>query len=301
MEKRYAKRIIDFLLAHPGFTVVYALIAGLLLWMTLVEPNLLKIREYRFDSPAWPAALSPLRIAVVSDLHAGVDWGENGRLDALADAVSRENPDLIFLLGDYVNYRGGVDGNLPMADFTKFLSRLRSRYGVYGVLGNHEMWYGSAPVRRAFAEAGAVLLENGNVTVELPGGPLTVAGLGERDTGSPDFPKTLKGAAPGAPVLLMTHNPKVFKNVKPEGVILSFAGHTHGGQARLPGETAAGWTLFSGGYRPGLYRYDQGGDLLLTSGIGGNPVRIRLNCPPEIAVVTIFGTAGQSVPATVTK
>ena len=300
MKRRYGNKIFDFLLEHPCFAGFYALCAGVFLWMTLIEPNLLTTRTFRFESARFPETLSPLRIAVVGDLHAGPDWGRSGRLDAIADTVNSGSPDLIFLLGDYVNYHGGEVGNLPMADFTAFLRRLRAPYGVFGVPGNHEMWYGLSAVRRAFAEAGATLLENRCVNLSLPGGTLTVAGLGERNTGAPDPVRTLAGAAPGAPVLLLTHNPKVFQSIALEGVVLSFCAHTHGGQVRFPAAAGIPFNFWSGGYHPGLGNYESGGDLFLTSGIGGNPVRIRLFCPPEVAFVTVAAAAGQAVPEPVT-
>jgi predicted MPP superfamily phosphohydrolase len=115
-------------------------------------------------------------------------------------------------------------------------------------------------------------------------GPVAVAGVDDLSTGRPDVAAALAGIAPGQPVLLLMHEPDGFAAV-PRSVALTLAGHTHGGQVRLP-LVGALLTNTRLGYVRG--RYVVGGrTLIVSSGVGTSVLPIRLGVRPEIVVVTL--------------
>ena len=252
----------------------------------LIEAGLLVVREIPLAIPRWPAALGPLRIAAISDMHTGAP---HISLDKLREMVARTNaahPDLVVLLGDYVIH-GVVGGRfVPPEPTVAVLRELRAPLGVFAVLGNHDWWYDGVRVGRAFTDAGISVLDDEAVAVATPGGPLWIAGLGDSWTRPASVDHALAGVPPGAPVIVLTHNPDVFVNV-PDRVLLTLAGHTHGGQVNLPlfgrliVPSAYGQRFAIGHVREG------GRDLFVTPGIGTSIVPVRFRVPPEVSLLTV--------------
>src|SRR5208337_2153968 len=122
------------------------------------------------------------------------------------------------------------------------LARLRAPLGVWGILGNHDWWFDLHGVRKALADARIPLLENDAVLLGVAGQKFWLAGLGDqlahwtgpgRFRGIDDLPGTLSRIRTDDPVVLLVHEPDIFTEV-PERVALTLAGHTHGGQIRVP-------------------------------------------------------------------
>ena len=254
-----------------------------------VEPARLVVREAEVRLPGWPAALAGLRVAVLSDLHAGAPHlGAQKR----AEIVRRTNaarPDLVVLLGDYVVGREAGARFVEPEIIARELGELRAPLGVVAVLGNHDWWYNGGRVRRALEGAGLRVLENDAVGLNAKGrGPrLWVAGLGDLWSRSADPVAALRSVPSGEPVLLLTHNPDVFPEV-PARVTLTLAGHTHGGQVRLPGwGTPIVPSRYGRRYAAGLV-VEEGKRLFVTPGLGTSILPVRFGVPPEISLLTLL-------------
>ena len=255
-----------------AIVVAAAVVAAVLYRNAVATPVVV---AYDVTVPGWTGP--PLRIAQVTDIHMGVPDMPATRVAALVRQVNALHPDLIALTGDY---HGGkiidtASGNLD--DAVRPLARLRSRLGTFAVRGNHDEPYWSP---RVLPRYGMTYLQNTHVDA----GPVTVAGIDDLSTGSPDIVAALDGIAPGRPVILLMHEPDGFAGV-PASVALTLAGHTHGGQIKLPlFGTPLTNTRF--GYVRG--RYVVGGrTLIVSSGVGTSIVPLRLGVPPEIVVVTL--------------
>ncbi len=255
-------------------------------WGFLVEPRLLKERQLRLESKRWPASRKDLRIAVLGDFQVGSPWFKVKHLDRVVTRVNAMEPDLVVLLGDYV-----IDGVLfgrfvEPAAIAKSLSKLKARYGVYSVLGNHDWWHDGEQIWRELENAGITVLENKAAPIDLPEGRLWIAGLADQSTRSPCIETTFGPVPEDEPVIVLAHDPVTFFDV-PERAVITFAGHTHGGQLRLP------WigTPFTFGGTPRHMMYglveENGKHLYVTSGLGTSAVPVRLNMPPEIAMITL--------------
>jgi uncharacterized protein len=260
-------------------------IVGVLLWGFWMEPASLQVQE--IDLPLEWRAAAPLRVAVLSDLHVGSPYHGLRGLRATVDRTNAARPDLICLLGDLVT-RGVVGGTfVPPERFAPELGRLRAPAGVVAVLGNHDRSLDGPRVAQALVGVGIKVLEDTAIRIARPSGPVWVVGVSDYWTGAHDIPRALSRVTDSVgPIILMTHNPDIFPQV-PEQVAITLAGHTHGGQVRLP--------LLGAPIVPSRYgqRFAAGSviegkrHLFVSTGIGTSFVPVRLGVPPTVFVLTL--------------
>jgi len=259
------------------------------LWSLWLEPASLRVQDV--DLPLdWPYP-RPLRVTLVSDLHVGAPYHGLSRLPSTVDRINATHPDIICLAGDFVTL-GIIGGSVtPPEALTRALSRLKAPAGVFAVMGNHDRVYSGQRVRAALAAAGIRDLEDTSVVVITPSGRVWVTGVSDFWTGAHDIGRALRAVADSVtPILLLTHNPDLFPGI-PARVTLTLAGHTHGGQVRLP--------LIGAPIVPSVFgqRYvrghvvEGGRHLFVSTGIGTSDIPIRLGVPPTIFVLTVRAAA----------
>ena len=263
----------------------------------VIEPGFrLEIIRWPVAHPAWPASMPPLRIAVLTDLHAMEPWMPVPRIERIVEAANGLQADLIVLVGDYVAGMGRYrTGTVSIADWTAALRPLRAPFGVHAVLGNHDWWVDPTGVRRGLENVGIRVLENDAFKLQADGRRFWLAGLGDQLAkrvgrgfiGVDDLDGTVaQTMGDDDPVILLAHEPDIFVKV-PQRVALTLSGHTHGGQVLLPfigrpvvpsryGERFAYGHIVEGGRH-----------LLVSSGLGMSVLPIRFMVPPEIALVTL--------------
>jgi len=264
------------------------LLAGgaLALWAAWIEPRSLTVTRLEIASPAWPGSAGALKVALLSDVHASGPHDLPARYAEVVARANAEVPDLVLLLGDYVDRRRVKTAFVPPEVIAPVLGRLRAPLGVYAVLGNHDWRIGGARMARALAAAGIEVLDNAARRLRRESGDCWLVGIGDASLGADRLATTLGQITDDAPALLMTHSPDIFPEV-PARVALSVAGHTHGGQVRLP--------LVGALYVPSRYglRYayghlvEDGRHRFVTRGLGHSILPIRFLCPPEIVVITL--------------
>jgi predicted MPP superfamily phosphohydrolase len=274
-------------------------LGGAGLYSMVIEPGFRLMRKHwRVAHPAWPAALRPLHIAVLTDLHAMNPWMPVGRIEHIVAEANALKPDLILLLGDYVpDYRLKrlSTGDVSIADWSSALGQLRAPLGMFAVLGNHDWWTDARGVRRGLEKAGIAVLHNQSVRLTLDGRRFWLAGLGDQLAiplhpgfrGTDDLGATLAPAMGDQdPLILMAHEPDIFVRV-PDRVTLTLSGHTHGGQVNLP---FIGRPVIPSTYGQRFaygHVVESGRHLIVSSGLGMTAVPIRFRVPPEIALVTL--------------
>jgi uncharacterized protein len=252
------------------------------------------VTDYRPRLPSWPADRQ-LTITVVADLHAGGPNMGIERVRQVVDCAQALNSDLIVLMGDYFATHRFVTERVPHAAWAAELARLKAPLGVYAVLGNHDWWYDIDGVRHALAKVHLPAMENDAVLLGEPGKRFWLAGLGDQLAhwlgpndfrGEDDLPGTLKRITTDDPVILLAHEPDIFVDV-PERVALTIAGHTHGGQIRLPLVPPV-WAPSSYGARFAYgHIVERGRHMIVSGGLGCSKVPLRLGVPPEIVRVTL--------------
>ena len=262
-----------------------ATLAGVL-WAFWFEPASLAVVEERIEL-RWPAR-GPVRIAILTDLHVGSPFNGIGKLRLIVDRANAEHPDLICILGDLV-IQGVLGGRFVAPEhIAAELKRLRAAAGVFAVLGNHDAWLNHERVREALEQNGIRVLEEKAVRLETRVGPLWLAGISDLWTGRADIKTALAGIEhDGAPVILLTHNPDVFPAV-PDQVVLTLAGHTHGGQVRVPlwGRPivpSAFGQRFAAGHVVERDRH-----LFVATGLGTSILPVRFRVPPAITMLTVL-------------
>ena len=228
-----------------------------------------------------PSAFDGLRVAFLADTHHGIFFP----LSYIEEAVRQTNalqPDLILLGGDYI-YRSAE----YISPVMRVLGQLSAPLGVYAVRGNHDNLINPRLTSQALQANGLREITNTGTWLERSGTRLRLAGVDDCQTGHPDLPAALEGLAEDEPALLLTHNPDFIEHVRDRRVVLAFCGHTHGGQIRLP---LVGRPLvpsnFGQKYAYGLVR-GPATRVYVTSGVGAIFPPLRIDCPPEIALLTL--------------
>jgi hypothetical protein len=255
---------------------------------------MLDVTRYRLRPRNWPAG-QKLTISVIADLHAG---GPNMGIERISHIVETSNalgPDIVMLLGDFVATHKFVTEPVPAPVWAAELSRLKAPLGVHAILGNHDWWFHESEIRLALKRVGIPVMENDAVLLGEPGARFWLAGIGDqlavplgqgRFRGADDLPATLAKIGSDEPVILMVHEPDIFTTV-PDRVSLTLAGHTHGGQVRVPFV----WPAFVPSQYGARFAYghivEGGRDLIVSGGLGTSAVPMRVGVPPEIVHVEL--------------
>lgn len=265
-----------------------------------IEPGYrLTVREWTVTPSDWPRDARPLRIAVLSDIHAFEPYMPASRIGRIVAATNALNPDLIVLLGDFVISQPHLltARPVPIGEWAAELGRLRARLGVFAVLGNHDGYLDPAAVRLGIEQIGVPVLENRALKLSADGHRFWLAGLGDQmsryldvtsSLASDDLPGTLAQVTDNDPLILLAHEPNIF-TVTPPRVTLTLAGHTHGGQVWLPlyGNLGA-HKVCDGRYVHGVI-VENGRHLVVSAGLGTSSMPVRFLVPPEITVVNVCG------------
>jgi predicted MPP superfamily phosphohydrolase len=255
---------------------------------------MLDVTRYKLKPRNWPAG-QRLTISVIADLHAG---GPNMGIERISHIVETSNalrPDIVLLLGDFVATHKFVTEPVPPPVWAAELSRLKAPLGVHAILGNHDWWFHEADIRLALKHVNIPVMENDAVLLGEPGARFWLAGIGDqlavplgqgRFRGADDLPATLAMIGSDEPVILMVHEPDIFTRI-PDRVSLTLAGHTHGGQVRLPFV----WPAFVPSQYGARFAYghivEGGRDLIVSGGLGTSVVPVRVGVPPEIVHVEL--------------
>ncbi len=254
--------------------VMFAVGVLLLLYSLLIEPRLIEVKHYKISEPR----LTGIKIVFATDLHTA-PYDEK-RLDKIVDTINKQQPDIIILGGDYVKGHK-KSSSLSIEKIADALGNLYASYGVYAVLGNHDIWYGKQDINVAMLKQNIRLLDDENIKLLIKGREFSLAGVADPVTQNPDLVKTFAGAV--SPTVLVSHSPDVFPNV--DGAELVLAGHTHGGQINLPfiGAPIVP-SAYGQRYKSGLIA-ENGKTMIVSKGLGTSILPIRFNCKPEIVVI----------------
>jgi uncharacterized protein len=250
-----------------------------------IAPNQIQVPELDLEVPDLPRALQGLRIAVITDVHLYHGLHRPARL--VMQLVGAVQPDIVVVDGDLCE---NLDQLKPLHTF---LLHCRGRLGTFVTMGNWERQVGLHPsrLREVCSRAGVDFLLNESRVVSVEGSRLTILGLDDPVLGSPDPVAALRQAPAGVPALWLFHAPGYADRLPPDlpRPMMMLAGHTHGGQIRLPGIPPV-LPVGAGRFVAGWYR-DLPAPLYVSRGVGTTGIHARLNCPPEVPIV-VLGTAG---------
>lgn len=231
------------------------------------------------------------RILNLTDIHLG-QWINPDYLDELVDYVNTLNVDLITLTGDYFSYV--IDDYIESLEHS--FKKLKAHDGKFGVLGNHDHWMGAEKVRNIFKGSDIVDLSNDVVTIKKDKDCLNIAGVDSCTVCADNLDKVIAKMPKNIPTILLAHEPDFAKESSQTHLFdLQISGHSHGGQFIIPKfETTPFRGPNSTKFPVGLYKV---GDMIqyTSKGLGTNSFRIRINCKPEITIITLKTTKKQKI------
>ena len=259
---------------------------GLAGWALWVEPRRVVVRRITLRLPRWPARLDGFSIALLSDLHAGAPHVDERKVAHVVALVQRHRPDLVTLLGDYVDHEVAFSSGLAPEPVAERLGRLRAPLGVLAVLGNHDWRADGERVRRALHDAGIRVLEDEAVQLARGPAPLWAAGLADARERDRDPDLVFEGVPDDATLLVLSHDPDLFPRV-PSRAALTLSGHTHGAQVDIPVlRRRVIPSRFGDRYAAG-HVVEAGRHLFVTRGVGTSTFPVRFRAPPEVVILRL--------------
>lgn len=240
-----------------------------------IEPNWIQVTHSAVRAPV----TAPLKIAHLTDIHTNVMGHRERRLIEL---LNQEKPDIILITGDSINRgRGTYDA------VHSLYQQLHAPLGVWFVHGNWEDWHPVRHEQAFYGSAGIHLLVNASAH---PRQDFWLIGLDDSTTGHPNFSAATKDVPPGALTIALFHSPAAFHHLAGR-VSLALAGHTHGGQVRIPFVRPFWLPVGSGGYLAGWYE-EKESRLYVSRGLGMTYASVRFLCRPELAFITLVPESG---------
>ena len=231
-----------------------------------------------------PLPLNGLRIAHVSDVHAGIHMPEE-KMKELVRQTNALGADLIVQTGDMIDISQSY-----IPEYVRTFRDLHAPLGVVTVLGNHDRYTGEDAVIRGVRDAGQVFVQNGSHIIERGGAALALVGIDDPRNWRADDPQhddleLALGRTPPAGEafrILLAHRPGAFDGAIPRAIPLTLAGHIHGGQFYLP---VIGWSPGRLITKYVMGHFENGASQLYVSrGIGVVGIPLRVFTPPEIAL-----------------
>ncbi len=282
---RTARRLITATLGAGAALGAYAF---------LIEPRWLEVTHTRIHLPGLHPPLAGLRIALLTDLHAGSGTPLSLIRRACQTAMAG-HPDLIALTGDFA--ADNVGSFRPVLDI---LSGLNAPLGVYAVPGNHDYHVGIDRWHRQIAVyPGIVDLTNRAIIREVNGARLCIAGTDDFSRGNPHLEQIPSPEQQDCTILL-AHNPDQAEHGRQvyDRVDLVLSGHTHGGQVRLPWIGALRNPVRHDEiYEEGLIQRPWT-QVYVSRGVGTQRIPVRFLCRPEVAILHLAGSSSSSQPQT---
>jgi uncharacterized protein len=241
----------------------------ILIYSTCFEPFQL---ENTFHEVTIGKSGKSLLVAHVTDLHTdGL-----GTIELkLMDSIRANKPDIIVITGDVATPGGTSKG------YEDVLSQLRAPLGVYFIQGNWEYWEPIKELRHILQKTSIIDLTNKHAHIK---DDLWLIGLDDVLAGSPEL-DVYEKVPRGKKNLSIFHSPELFSSISNK-TDLAFAGHSHGGQVRLPFIGPIWTPEGTGKYDSGWFQEGRA-KMYVSRGIGNSILPIRFNCKPEIAYIKV--------------
>ena len=294
------------IIKKTGITTI-GIILLLVIW-SFIEPHaVLNIEDETTKVKNLPPSWQGKKIAQLTDFQVGL-WGDNrNMIDRTVNVILEEKPDLVLITGDFI-YHAGEDYQPEIEAVIQRLTPLiENQIPVYAVLGNHDYAMDKKSDKPDTKQAnylqtqleslGIKVLENESVELKQDNTneSLYLVGVGSQWAKRDDIAKALSSLPSNqTPHIVMMHNPDSFPKFPANTASFSMAGHTHGGQGRIPGFPQFSWLRFvqddevyaDGWVADGYGK--QGNKLYINPGIGMSIVPTRLFCPPELTFFTLL-------------
>lgn len=265
--------------ARNGLLAAPAMVTG---YGAFIERFRLDLREQDIRIPNLPPDLDGLRLVQLTDIHMSPFLSRQD-LDRAVAMANEAKADIALVTGDLITQSGD-----PLDACLESLTRLRATAGVYGCMGNHEIYSEAEEyVAGQGAKLGMRFLRKQNALLRFGAAQLNLAGVDYQSRFKPYLVGAEKLKAGGAVNVLLSHNPDVFPVAAGMGYDLTISGHTHGGQVNVEIlHQNLNVARFFTPYVDGLYE-EAGASVFVSRGIGTIAMPIRIGAPPEVALLRL--------------
>lgn len=232
-----------------------------------------------------PEKLRGLTIGLMADIHAGM-YMSKAEIDEYVGVMNKLKPDLILIPGDFVNNQ-----TIEVFPVCEAFQKLYATHGIFGCLGNHDFFADENIIANELKRAGIIMLRDEHRIIEIENEKIAFIGVDDIRATTPltaRLTKACDGLDSSIPSILLCHKPYYLDEVIPYNINVVVSGHTHGGQINLAdifGISLSPASIVSK-YVKGLYALENT-QMYVTRGIGVVGLPIRLNCPPEITLLTL--------------
>ena len=251
-------------------------------YSVFIERILVQINHYQISVPALPKVFTGFKLAHLTDLHLGpmvsVEFIKN-----IVKKTNQLKADAIACTGDFVN---AVNSKKEINRVWPILLHLSARYGVFSVLGNHDHW-SDTKVSLEWLKRSGHNCRHKCRTINKEQSRILIGGTGDLWEDTLDIDQTFSNSNKGDCRILLTHNPDAVDTHFKTPIALTLAGHTHGGQIRVPFYGPLKLPVKNKHYTSGLIQTKKT-KLFISRGIGWSIYPVRFNCYPEIAVLTLI-------------
>jgi predicted MPP superfamily phosphohydrolase len=243
-----------------------------------------KVKRVEIPFKNLPQSFDGFTIAQISDIHSGTFMNEDEMI-AIREIMDSQHPQIAVMTGDFVD-----TSSREIEPVARVFSKIKTDYGIFGCMGNHDLFDNYKVVSAAMKDSGIEMLENGNKSLRVNGDNLNL--LGVNDGRLANLDKTLNGVDPDGFKVLLAHRPEFFPQSFKDGIDLQLSGHTHGGQLGLNffGIPLSPMQIFHK-YIYGLYK-EANSYLYVNPGVGMVFAPIRIGVRPEITLITLRTSRG---------
>lgn len=253
---------------------------ALALYSFIFEPNNIQVEEISISIENLPESFDRVKIVHLTDFHS---LGFNSREKKVISIVNSIEPDFIFITGDFIDTK-----TKDLVSCAEFWRNLSSEYKgrIFAVLGNHDI----DSLEALLEQNNINVFNNESAKIFMDSEYVHLVGVNDPDTRRHNLDKAMAGARGDAnvPKILLAHSPDILKDLRVgEYPDLILAGHTHGGQVKIP-FIRPFWvpTDFRGKFASGLFEINSA-FMYVNRGVGMTSLPVRFNCAPEIAVIEL--------------
>lgn len=253
------------------------------------EAHHIKLKKTTFSHKDIPSAFEGKKVIFISDIHCDRYFPAK-KVACLVKKINEQNPDIIIIGGD--NVRKDSTYCIP---FFEEISKLKSTYGVYTVLGNHDHWESADLIQQGFNNSGFHICDNQAYWIKEGNDSIRVGGVGDFWEDEQLLENTINEVKESDFCILLSHNPDYMEYLDSEFVDLVLSGHTHGGQVTffglwapiMPSSMHPEYLQTGQKYR---YGWTKKGNIsiYITSGIGMGGFPFRFFATPEIVEITLL-------------